>query len=732
MSLRVKVLAPLLCFSFLLFAFLYGYWMPRMLDYTEIEHNKSLELNLDSVVELLIPLLLGHQLDTIYDDLNSLGRKNKDWISIQLITADGKMIYPLRAPQPLDPGVMQDIHTFEKQINYLDMNLGKLILVENCRPRLTAVWKLHRELLVSLLIIIGVFFLTVWLTIERIVSKPVKRLASASRRLADGDFNVPLLKMGRDEIGTLVESFSDMRDAIHGYQEELLRKNESLIKLSLAIEQSPVSIMITDAAGDIEFTNPKFTEVTGYAGEEVIGKNPRFLKSGESPQEAYKTLWAGISSGNVWRGEFHNRKKNGELFWEAASISPVRNAEGIITHFIAIKEDITELKKLEEQLRQSQKLEAIGQLAGGIAHDFNNMLTAIIGYAHLLAMKIDKDSELKLFVDQIRSAAEKSTNLTRQLLAFSRKQEIAPEETDLNVLIKGMEKLLLRLISEDIELKTELVKRDLIVMVDPGQIEQVVMNLCANARDAMPGGGVLAIGTEIVELDETYVKTQGLAGSGKYALMSVTDTGMGMDEKTRQRIFEPFFTTKELGKGTGLGLSIVYGIIKQHNGNITIYSEPGKGTTFKIYLPLAKSGLEDTKAVEPVHPRGGTETILIAEDNEEVRVLMKNVLEEYGYSVIEAVDGEDAVNKFVADKDRIKLVAMDVIMPKKSGKEAVTEIRKTKPEVKVLFTSGYTADVIDKNGVQREGIDFISKPVTPHDLLVKIREILDRMSQSRS
>src|SRR5208283_490303 len=250
--------------------------------------------------------------------------------------------------------------------------------------------------------------------------------------------------------------------------------------------------------------------VTGYAGEEVIGKNPRFLKSGESPQEAYKTLWAGISSGNVWRGEFHNRKKNGELFWEAASISPVRNAEGIITHFIAIKEDITELKKLEEQLRQSQKLEAIGQLAGGIAHDFNNMLTAIIGYAHLLAMKIDKDSELKLFVDQIRSAAEKSTNLTRQLLAFSRKQEIAPEETDLNVLIKGMEKLLLRLISEDIELKTELVKRDLIVMVDPGQIEQVVMNLCANARDAMPGGGVLAIGTEIVELDETYVKTQGL------------------------------------------------------------------------------------------------------------------------------------------------------------------------------------------------------------------------------
>ncbi len=731
MSLRIKVLVPLLCFSLLLFAFLYGYWMPHILAYTESEHNKSLEMHLDSVVELLIPLLLGHQLDTIYANLNSLRHKNKDWISIQLFTADGKMIYPLDAPPP-DTVVMQDTHAFEKQINYLDINLGKLVLVENCGPRLTAVWKLHKELMVSLLTIIGAFFLTVWLTIERTVSRPVKRLASASRRLADGDFNAPLLKMGRDEIGTLVESFSDMRDAIHGYQEELLRKNESLKKLSLAIEQSPVSIMITDAGGNIEFTNPKFSEVTGYAGEEVTGKNPRFLNSGETPRDVYKTLWADIGSGNVWHGEFHNRKKNGELFWESASISPVRNSEGIITHYIAIKEDITERKKLEEQLRQSQKLEAIGQLAGGIAHDFNNMLTAIIGYAHLVAMKIDKGSELKIYVDQILSSAEKSANLTRQLLAFSRKQVIAPEETDLNALVRGMEKLLLRLISEDIELKTELVSVDLTVMVDPGQIEQVVMNLCTNARDAMPHGGMLAIGTDVIELDESYVRTQELPGSGRYALISVTDTGMGMDEKTRQRIFEPFFTTKELGKGTGLGLSIVYGIIKQHNGNITVYSEPGKGTTFKIYLPLVKSGIEGAKAVEPVPPRGGTETILIAEDNEEVRVLMKSILEEYGYRVIEAVDGEEAVNKFIDNKDRIQLVVADVIMPKKSGREAVDEIRKTNPDVKVLFASGYTADAIDKKGILEDGVDFISKPVAPHDLLVKIREVLDKMSQSRS
>jgi two-component system NtrC family sensor kinase len=687
-------------------------------------------MHLDSVVELLIPLLLGHQLDAIYDNLTSLKRRNKDWISIQLFTADGKMIYPLHSSQLPAAGVMQHTHIFEKPINYLDVNLGKLILVEDYGPRLTAVWKRHRELMISLLTIIGAFFLTVWLTIERIVSRPVKRLASASRRLADGDFNVPLLKMGRDEIGTLVESFSDMRDAIHGYQEELIQKNESLIKLSLAIEQSPVSIMITDAAGDIEFTNPKFSEVTGYAGKEVIGKNPRFLKSGDTPREAYKTLWAGISSGNVWHGEFHNRKKNGELFWESASISPVRNTEGIITHYIAVKEDITERKKLEEQLRQSQKLEAIGQLAGGIAHDFNNMLTAIIGYAHLLAMKIEKGSETRLYLDQILSSAEKSANLTRQLLAFSRKQIIAPEETDLNALIKKMEKLLLRLISEDIELKTELAYTDLTVMVDPGQIEQVLMNLCTNARDAMPHGGMLAIGTDVVELDEACLKTQELPGPGKYAILSVTDTGMGMDEKTRQRIFEPFFTTKEMGKGTGLGLSIVYGIIKQHNGNITVYSEPGKGTTFKIYLPLVKSRNENEEAVEVVPPRGNAETILIAEDNEEVRVLTKNVLEEYGYRVIEAVDGEDAVTKFIDNKDMIRLVMIDVIMPKKSGKEAVNEIKKTKPDVKVLFASGYTVDIINKKGILEEGIDFISKPVTPRDLLVKIRQVLDKISQT--
>lgn len=394
-----------------------------------------------------------------------------------------------------------------------------------------------------------------------------------------------------------------------------------------------------------------------------------------------------------------------------------------LTHERKIQE---EKSKLEAQLHQAQKLEAVGQLAGGIAHDFNNMLTAIIGYATLLSFKVENDSSLKSFATQILSIAEKSADLTRQLLTFSRKQVISPKQINLNELIKGTEKLLHRVIGEDVELKTQLVDKNVTVMVDPGQIEQVLMNLCTNARDAMPNGGLLSIRTETKYLDENYAKTYDLEKPGLYVLLTVTDSGVGMDEQTRQKIFEPFFTTKEFGKGTGLGLSIVYGIIKQHNGHITEYSEPGMGTTFKIYLPLVKSKSEEPKAAEVVTPKGGKETILVTEDNKEVRALTKAVLEEFGYKVIEAVDGEDGINKFMTNKDTIQLVMLDVVMPKKSGKEASIAIKKIRPEVKILFTSGYTADIIQRKDILDEEADFVTKPVTPHELLTKIREMLDK------
>lgn len=384
-----------------------------------------------------------------------------------------------------------------------------------------------------------------------------------------------------------------------------------------------------------------------------------------------------------------------------------------------------EQKKMQAQLLQSQKMEAIGHLAGGIAHDFNNMLTAIIGYGSLLGMAVDRDSELRPYIDQIMSSAEKSAGLTRQLLAFSRKQPLAPRETNLNDLIRGIEKLLGRIIGEDIELKTHMTGQEVHVMADPGQVEQVLMNLCANARDAMPNGGLLSISTETLHLDEAAAKTRDLTIPGIYVLISVTDTGSGMDEQTRQKIFEPFFTTKEPGKGTGLGLSIVYGVIKQHNGSIMVYSEPDKGTTFRIYLPVLATTTVEAVQVEMAVPVGGTETILIAEDSEEVRRLTKRMLEGFGYTVIEAVDGEDCLRKFAASGEDIQLVILDVIMPRMSGKEAGDEIRRINPQMKILYTSGYTADIVARKGILEEGTDFISKPATPHDLLSRVRTILD-------
>ena len=726
MSLRIKVLLPLAVFSILLFSYLYGYWIPRSISSNEAYFEKSAENHLESVIEGLIPLMLGHQLDTVYENLDSLKNRNKDWLSIKLSSPAGKIIYPIR-PLPLPPDIRtSQIHTVERPINYLDMNLGTLIVVMDFTPRLVDMRKRHQELTTTLLAVMIAFIVTIGLMLEWVVGRPVKRLAHASRKLADGVFDVALRKVGNDEVGTLVDSFASMRDAIQGYQAELLSRQKLLVKLFTAVEQSPVSIIITDARGNIEFVNPKFTQITGYTFEEALGKNPRILKSGETRHEEYKKLWETITAGNVWHGVFHNRKKNGGLFWEAAAISPIQNEQGTITNYLAIKEDITERKKLEEQLRHAQKMEAVGQLAGGIAHDFNNILTAIIGYGNIALVKIPEGDPLRSYLGQMLAAAERAAALTKSLLAFSRKQIINPQPVSVNVIIERVEKLLHRSIGEDIELKTSLTEKDTTVLADSGQIEQILINLAMNARDAMPNGGNLIIETGQAEIDDQYIKSHGYGKCGMYVLISITDSGEGMDEKIRERIFEPFFTTKEVGKGTGLGLSMVYGSIKQHNGFINVYSEPGRGTTFTIYLPLLKAEARPAAVGEPAPPpKGGAETILLAEDDTALRDMAKGVLEESGYTVIEAVDGQDAVEKFNMLKDRIQLLILDVSMPKKNGREELEEAKKTNPGIKALFTSGYPADIIQKKGILEAGINFIIKPHPPQDLLRKVREVLD-------
>lgn len=421
----------------------------------------------------------------------------------------------------------------------------------------------------------------------------------------------------------------------------------------------------------------------------------------------------------------HYNKEKKPINLEIKSYA-MKDASGKIISVIETINDITERTSLENQLRHAQKIKAIGQLAGGIAHDFNNILTAIIGYANILQMRMAEDDPSRRYVEDILASSERARQLTHGLLAFSRRQIINPAPVNINEIVRSVERLLSRIIGEDIELKTVLSPKDVIAMADAGQMEQVIMNLCTNARDAMPDGGVLTIETEIIEMDNEYVKRHGYGKKGKYVLLSVSDTGVGMDEKIRERIFEPFFTTKEVGKGTGLGLAMVYGIVKQHDGYINVYSEPKRGTTFKIYLPLIKAKVKEIKSVEPAPPIGGTETVLVAEDDASLRMLMKEVLEKFGYHVIEAIDGEDAVRKFKESKDKIQLLILDVIMPKKNGKQVYDEIMELRPDAKVIFASGYTANIIQKKGILEEGIDFILKPVSPQELLRKVREALDK------
>ena len=377
-------------------------------------------------------------------------------------------------------------------------------------------------------------------------------------------------------------------------------------------------------------------------------------------------------------------------------------------------------------MRHSQKMDAVGQLAGGIAHDFNNILTAIVGYASILQLKLPDESPLKKNAEQITATAERGAILTQGLLAFSRKLTSNRVSVDLNEIINRVHQLLLRLISEDIHLEIKLDPHVLPILADSGRIEQVLMNISTNARDAMPRGGSIVITTEAVTINSDFVLAKGFGKPGRYALLTCADSGEGMDEEVVKHIFEPFYTTKEVGKGTGLGLSIVYGIIKEHNGYAFCHSTKGVGTSFQIYLPLLNSAPDafEEKIEEQMAPVQGRDCVLIAEDDKTTRALGREILEEFGYAVIEAVDGEDAIVKFREQKERIRLVILDVIMPKMNGMEVYNVLRGDAPDVRALFCSGYAKEVLNSQGVMGEGINFLPKPFTPKDLLMKIREVL--------
>jgi len=484
-------------------------------------------------------------------------------------------------------------------------------------------------------------------------------------------------------------------------------------------------------ARSIIFANDSAEAVFGWTPQELVGRNTRILyRSDEEYEEIGKHFYPVLENQRFHREVFNCRRKDGKDI--VCMVSSARIGSDLTDKkIVAIYEDMTERKRtelekghLEAQLRQAQKMEAIGQLAGGVAHDFNNILTAVIGYGNLLKAKMAQDDPLRTYVEHILSSSGKAVNLTQSLLAFGRKQIIELKPCKISTLIKNVEKLLTRLLTEDIELLTFISPSDPTILADPTQIDQILINLATNARDAMPNGGHLKIEVKLAEINRAFVESYGYGEIGKYALISVSDNGLGMDTATKEKIFDPFFTTKEVGKGTGLGLSIVYGIVKQHNGYINVESELWRGTTFHIYLPIVKMKEEKIRP-EIISTRGGSETILIGEDNTSVRQLVKEVLEQFGYSVIEARDGEDAIGKFEQSANNIDLVILDVVMPKKNGREVYEAIKMIKPQIKVFFMSGYTADILSDKGMHEEKLDYTPKPISPQEFLVKVRAVLD-------
>ncbi|MBA4192485.1 MAG: hybrid sensor histidine kinase/response regulator [Planctomycetaceae bacterium] len=511
-------------------------------------------------------------------------------------------------------------------------------------------------------------------------------------------------------------------------ESELRTTIEALQLRDRAIRAASQGILITDPHqpdNPIIYASQGFEQMTGYRAEEVMGRNCRLLQGPLTDAETVKQVRKAIHAGQPCSVEILNYRKDGTTFWNALFISPLRDEQGRLVQFVGVQADVTERRNLERQVQQSQKMEAIGQLAGGVAHDFNNILTVISGYSEILLDNLPSSNPMRSSVKAISEAGERAAGLTRQLLSFSRQTVLEPKVLDINTVVNEAKSMLRRLIGEDVLLTTVLDPRISRVKVDPGQLGQILMNLAVNARDAMPRGGKLTIETNNMELDEEYAHTHVDVGPGRCVLLAVSDNGMGMPPEVKARIFEPFYTTKGIGKGTGLGLSVVHGIIKQSNGQIGVYSEPGVGTTFKIFFPAVEDELTAPVVRGQLKMGFATETILLVEDEHPVRELAQFALQSQGYNVLPAANGMDALRVASTHTGRIDILVTDVVMPEMSGRELAERLRPRLTDMKVLFLSGYTDDAVVRHGILQAEVAFLQKPYTPLVLLKKVRQVLD-------
>jgi PAS domain S-box-containing protein len=508
---------------------------------------------------------------------------------------------------------------------------------------------------------------------------------------------------------------------------ETIREREELVQLLL--DSTAEAIYGIDIHGNCMLANPTCARLLGYTDpEQLNGQNMHTLIHHHHPDgRPYPEEECPIVRAIQTRQGTHVKD---EVFWRADGTKfdaeyfsyPMWRGKELIGAVVTFL-DISHQKRLEEQLRQAQKMDAIGQLAGGVAHDFNNLLTIITGYSEILFLSTPPDDPNRELLEEIRKAAQRSASLTRQLLAFSRKQVLDPKVLDLNDVVRDTEKMLRRVIGEDIHLTTTLYPQLGSVKADPGQLEQVLLNLAVNARDAMPQGGKLTIETNNVALCEDYAQSHVDVRPGWYVMLAVTDTGIGMTKEVKRRLFEPFFTTKRTGKGTGLGLAVVYGIVKQSNGSIEVYSEPGVGTSFKIYLPRVEQAATTGKSGPGPAPRG-TETLLLVEDEDAVRALTRFTLQQWGYTVLEASHGEEAIRVATNHREKIHLLVTDVVMPGMGGRVLAEKLLSLHPEMKVLYLSGYTDDAVVRHGILHEEVNFLQKPFSPNALAHKVREVL--------